>query len=232
MNNFSDMTNTLLEIHDDDTINNIQNDNYKFAKILKDVKKIKDFKNGLEHEQAVKIVLDKHLNSEIDNPLSGNGNSSCNKIIIHCKENNKLKSGEYIYQPCGSQNHPDFLIRLGDEYIQLECKSSKGNKPMYNSGGIHQDSIYIFSSQKNWRNTYFFGEDVNPKKVYDYNKETENIVRKLVKERNDLILEMDENEFKNCIYPRLALEQKGNIDYFNEKSIQREKIVNDYINNL
>ena len=40
---------------------------------------------------------------------------------------------DYTYQPNGTQNYPDYEIPTRWGIINLECKSNKNAKPMYNS---------------------------------------------------------------------------------------------------
>jgi len=97
--------------------------------------------------------------------------------------NCSLSIGCFAYQPCGTQNKPDFLIRVS-EYIllALEAKSSRGTVPMYNSGGIIPDYIYIFSSEYCNKTTLYFGRDI-------INKEQQNIINKLIKDQKKLEIE-------------------------------------------
>ena len=221
----------------DNLIKNFNNINIKsnnnLIQFLKDTKKIKDFTTYKDHENIIKNLLNKTYFTEFKNISKSN---NCDKLIKFLSENNKFHNNQYIHQPCGSQNHPDFLIKINNKYILLECKSSKGNIPMFNSGGIKLNSLYIFSSQKDNRNTYFLGKDINPKIIDDYNKETKLLVHKLIIKRNKEVLQFEENIFGNCIYDRLALQQikgdKKTINYFDEKSIQRENYVIEFINNL
>ena len=50
----------------------------------------------------------------------------------------------YTYQPNGTQNYPDYEIPTRWGIINLECKSNKNAKPMYNSGRPHADGLYVF----------------------------------------------------------------------------------------
>jgi hypothetical protein len=60
---------------------------------------------------------------------------------------NKLYN--YVKHPFGSQNKPDFLININNPFIgkiQLECKSSKTPKPVWNCSLSEKNIIYIFYS--------------------------------------------------------------------------------------
>jgi len=70
---------------------------------------------------------------------------------------------EYISQPNGTQNSPDFYVFHDGERHSIECKSSKNTYPMYNSGLPKEEYIYIFSTAKYNETTLFKGSSVVPK---------------------------------------------------------------------
>ena len=67
---------------------------------------------------------------------------------------------KFIEQPNGSQSFPDFY--LPDQDLNLECKSVKTYKPMWNRGLPRPDALYIISSKKLNRNSIFFGKQILP----------------------------------------------------------------------
>jgi hypothetical protein len=71
-----------------------------------------------------------------------------------------LQNDEYISQPCGTQDSPDFILKYNDKLYFIECKSSKGTKPTYNGGLPKKQYIYIFTSEKYNATTIFKGEDI------------------------------------------------------------------------
>ena len=73
----------------------------------------------------------------------------------------KLKDGEYICQPCGPNNSPDFLVRCDRKVFAIEAKSSKAYSPTYNSGFPKDKYIYVFSNEKLDRTVVYMGSDVN-----------------------------------------------------------------------
>ena len=73
---------------------------------------------------------------------------------------NLLQNCEYISQPCGTQDSPDFIVKYNDKLYFIECKSSKENKPTYNGGLPKKQYIYIFTSEKYNATTIFRGEDI------------------------------------------------------------------------
>lgn len=64
----------------------------------------------------------------------------------------------YQYQPYGSQNFPDFKLINHD--INIECKTSKTGKIVWNSGFPHTNMILIYASSKKNDITFFLGEEI------------------------------------------------------------------------
>lgn len=97
-----------------------------------------------------------------------------------------LEVGEFDYQPCGTQNYPDFLINISNDskYIKHECKSSDGNKPKYNSGSIKHNIIYTFSNKKKNISTFYFGHDIITPEHLELIKKLDLEVKKVTEEYN------------------------------------------------
>ena len=111
-----------------------------FKDILKMPYKSGAYKES-KHETRVKKILIKH------------------KFVERPKKST-LKDGEFIYQPNGNNNNPDFQVKYKGELIDIECKSSEGACPTFNSAKPKENFIYIFSSGKYNATTIFFGGDV------------------------------------------------------------------------
>lgn len=81
------------------------------------------------------------------------------KMIKNHKLNvSNLKGKFFIYQPCGTQHPPDFVIINDGAMIFLELKSNKKNaKITWNSGRPIDNYIYLFSCPKG--NYFFLGQD-------------------------------------------------------------------------
>jgi len=71
-----------------------------------------------------------------------------------------LKEGEYISQPTGKNDSPDFIVKYMGKLYFIECKSSKTTHPTYNGGLPKEEYIYIFTSKVTNRTTIFYGKDV------------------------------------------------------------------------
>lgn len=68
---------------------------------------------------------------------------------------------DYVWQPNGPQQSPDFRVTLPNgRVVDIECKSSKQAYPTYNGGLPKENVIYIFSSKKYDQTTIFFADDV------------------------------------------------------------------------
>ena len=66
----------------------------------------------------------------------------------------------FIPQPCGSQSFPDFIVSDSNGRVHyIECKSSKSDKIVWNSGTPKKGAIYVVSSGKYDRQTLVRGDD-------------------------------------------------------------------------
>jgi len=74
---------------------------------------------------------------------------------------NNIPNNIFIFQPFGSQNTPDFIIKYQNILIPLEAKSSKDTKPSFNGTLPHHNCIYAFTSKKYNKHTLFLGKDVS-----------------------------------------------------------------------
>ena len=82
-----------------------------------------------------------------------------------------IKHGlEYVAQPNGIQNSPDFYVYYNDNRYSIECKSCKEASPVFNSSLPKPDTIYVFSSKKYNATTLFNANDIvspEKRKMYD-----------------------------------------------------------------
>ncbi len=134
----------------------------KLQKFLEEVLRQKHVSNakGL-HEKQVERLLKKHGFKK-----STIGKQKLTKQVIRNTEvAKKIKPCVFISQPCGSQSFPDFLV--SDEagrVFYLECKSSKHDKVLWNSGKPKAAGIYIVSSGKHDAQTIVKGDCFWPEK--------------------------------------------------------------------
>lgn len=141
----------------------------------------------------------------------------------------------YLYQPFGSQNYPDFTIITDvGNLLPIEIKSSKSNKPVWNSNLPKENGLYIFSSYEKKDITFWRGGDILPQDerkalihfFSDIIKPTEEQYKKILKEKYLKSEYKFERGFN--VYTRIAYEQNQTINenaelnYFNTSN--REQI--------
>lgn len=131
-----------------------------------------------------------------------------------------LKDNEYIYQPNGENNSPDFYVKSGKLH-SIECKSTKkGAKPVYNGGLPHDEYIYIFSSGKYDETTIYYGKDILPKDVRKIYDELTTKLKDIVDEFNEKLNNCEENNRGFNYYCRNMYTQAGKAvktNYFTHK---------------
>lgn len=144
-----------------------------------------------------------------------------------------LKNGEYLSQPCGKNDSPDFIVKHNDKLYFLECKSvNGGTKPMYNGGLPKDNYIYILTSNKYKETTVFLGKHVVTKKMrklYDsYLSKIYEIEKQLVSELENL---NKDNPLGISYYVRDMYCHKGKnnkTNYF--KNSERKKFEQEVLN--
>jgi hypothetical protein len=123
---------------------------------------------------------------------------------------------EYEYQPNGSQQSPDFRVKLSNgKTLDIECKSSKQTYPTYNGGLPKKGVVYIFSSSKYNETTIFFADDVvseKKRKLYSQLVEDLNVVLKTY--QDDTEWKNDDRGFDFYVRNMYIQNGKGKKDYF------------------
>ena len=119
---------------------------------------------GIHHEEAIKQILKNHDFVELPKEIitrTLNRNRDM-RWIEQPKLASHIPNGTFISQPFGSQQSPDFIVKVNDVFVLfIEAKSSnKTCKPTYNSGGVHPGFLYIFTSNKTKSTTIFKGDSV------------------------------------------------------------------------
>lgn len=168
-------------------------------------------KGFARHEEAIKYVFEKyHL---ICQPKP----SSCSKKnvenwIIH-PETCPLSVGSFVEQPCGTHESPDFLVRIDEKnVIGVEAKSSKGACPMYNSGGVKNDFLYIFCSKKYNETTLYWGRDIITKDQQETLTELHRLQKEIEERFNKILQEQDNHGRGWSYYTRPMINQSGGSD--------------------
>jgi hypothetical protein len=131
-----------------------------------------------------------------------------------------LQNNTFVFQPYGSQKHPDFIVMENNKEFHLECKTNKSQGfPVFNSGLPPENCIYIFSSGKHNQTTLFTGKSVLTKEKRILYKELDKKYREILKEfRNHPSWEDDRGwDF----FPRKMYNLKGSsekTDFFTHKN--------------
>jgi hypothetical protein len=122
----------------------------------------------------------------------------------------------YLFQPCGTHGNPDFIIKFGPkQIIGLECKSTTDStSPMYNSGGVKQNYIYVFTSKKTGTVLYMGSSIITPEQQLLINELIEE-QRKLQDRYNKKLREIDSNHRGISYYTRPMIIQSGDASYTN-----------------
>jgi len=176
--------------------------------------------NVARHEDALVLVLKKHGFHTGNMPV-GIKRDDALKWIKNPELALNIPNGIFIEQPFGTHNSPDFIIKVSDKVIIfLEAKSVKGTSPMYNSGGISQDFLYVFCSEQTNQTTIYMGSSiisVEQQRIIDEHIQE---ARKRDDELNVKLRELDSNSRGVSYYTRPMINQSGGrsyTDYFVHK---------------
>ena len=189
--------------------------------------------NVARHEDALANVLKKHgfKNGKLPSGIKRDDALKwTKKPELACD----IPDGTFIEQPFGTHASPDFIIKVSDKVIIfLEAKSATGTYPLYNSGGITQEFLYVFCSKKTNQTTIYMGSSMitlEQQRLIDEHIEE---ARKRDEVLNAKLKELDSNHRGVCYYTRPMINQTGGKsykDYFaHEHRIQAEKHVLDWV---
>ena len=205
------------------------------TKIMKEIQNLPYYKNHAaasgavhnfaQHEDAVAAVFDNNglahwVPKTNEKPSSEKVWSWMDHSIKNEKPETELVTPmpdySYISQPCGTHDSPDFLVKLNKNiFLGIECKSADSYFPMYNSGGIKQNLIYVFCSKKVNSTTVYVGKDVlsvEQQKIID---ELISKQRLLEKEYNEKLKAIDVHHRGVSYYTRPMIQQSGGAEYTN-----------------
>lgn len=195
----------------------------KSKKIITDILAMPYYKNYAAASGAVHNISNHE--DALATTLINNGlvqsNVITNKAIVSDWLNNPENAEtmpvmSFISQPCGTHDSPDFLVKLESGVVfGIECKSSDGYCPMYNSGGIKQRLIYVLSSKKKNQTTIYVGRDIMT--IPQQNLINELIQKQKVLEReyNEKLKVIDINHRGINYGTRPAIQQAGGETYTN-----------------
>ena len=187
--------------------------------------------NVAKHEDAVKDILLKHGLKQWT-PYKGFTKEVAWGWINIPALASQMPPMTFISQPCGTHDNPDFLVKMKTNVVfAIECKSSdkKTKKPLYNSGGITQNYIYVYSSQSTNSTTIYMGSAI-------ITEEQQKLINEhILKHRaddavlNEKLKLIDTNHRGVSYYTRPMIGQSGDstcTDYFNHemKSASEENV--------
>ena len=202
-------------------------------KAIEMIRSMKYFKNEAatsgkfhkKHEEAVAAVLIKTGFNKFK-PEKKLKQKEVIDWMSNPKNSPQFPVGSFIEQPLGSNNSPDFLVKISENCIlPVEAKSSAQMYPMYNSGGIKSNYLYVFCSKKPDQTTIFMGEDIittaQNKLIEAHIKK----VRLMDEELNKNLALLDVNKRGVSYYTRPMIQQKGGAKYVNYFTHTNRKIV-------
>ena len=182
--------------------------------------------NISKHEDAVEQVLlnnglEKKSFKALSDRLGFNNRKEFRNFLLEDYFHEKLPDNTFYSQPTGTHDSPDFIFKVNNKVFLLECKSSKDNKPMYNSGLPKKGYVYLFCSEKSNQTTMFLGEDIvndtQRELIEEYNKAQKEIIEKF----NMKLAKTDEQNRGICYFERNMWNQAGGkekADYFTHES--------------
>ena len=164
--------------------------------------------NISKHEDAVKDIFVSHGLSEVVRKVPRATRDDWLSDPTSCD----MENGTFVFQPCGKNDSPDFIVKLNGRAYFIECKSVKGasKAPMYNSGIPKSGYIYVFTAERYNETTIYFGKDVCPPQDYDKFQKLIEDHRKLDEQLNKIFI----NNFGLGHYTRPMVKHVGGTDYF------------------
>ena len=192
--------------------------------------------NISNHEDAVKDIFIKHglVECPVDEKARITVKNGSGRETPHYT--GAVPPCHFVSQPNGKNNSPDFMVRFGCETVyKFECKTTAkaATKPVYNSGGIKKDYIYVYSAAKHNKTTIYVGGDV-------CSMEQQRLIDELIQKQVELEIEynkklnaIDVNKRGVSYYTRPMITQAGKklTNYFTHPDRERcELRVYDFMN--
>jgi len=164
------------------------------------------------HEQYIKTVL---INKGWMHYTPPKSKQNVRRTVESISDD-EMPTMSFIYQPFGSQRSPDFILKDdGGRVEQLEAKSSTMDFPMYNSGGVNPDYLYVFCSKTTDTTTIYRGSDIiTPEQQAVIDAHIED-ARQRDEEVNRKLHEMDINLRGIAYYTRPMIIQAGGKEFKN-----------------
>jgi len=122
---------------------------------------------------------------------------------LHRIEPSSLKTpteNKLVLQPNNTQQAPDVYVAYNLSSICIELKTSKNNKPMYNSGCVEPSTLYLYNNIKTKTFTYAFGSSLIADEILELQKEFKIKIDEVSKEINKKIKELENLHPDDCRY--------------------------------
>ena len=202
----------------------------KIIEVVRDLKAMGYHKNDAasggkdynKHEDAVEEILKSRGFALSEKTKVSQRNRD--EILEHAGKDihNLMADGEYIPQPCGTHNSPDFMVKEAGVIHMLECKSVKGKSksPVYNSGVPKSGFIYIFSAEREGKTTLFLGDDVCGPETKKVICDTKEEIDRILALANKKMGATPDNRAGLTYYDRKMLNHTVNGQHYREVSVE------------
>lgn len=125
-----------------------------------------------------------------------------------------MAKGSFIRQPAGSQSFPDYLIcDFSGNFVVIEAKSGRGPNPVWNDSRPRKDSIYIMSSGKYNKSTFWLGQDWLTQEQDAIFVNLYKIIDEAVKDANKRLKDIDVLNRGFQFYSRKKHQQGGLVEF-------------------
>lgn len=125
-----------------------------------------------------------------------------------------MSPGTFIRQPAGSQSFPDYLIcDFSGKFVVVEAKSGRGPNPVWNDSRPRKDSVYIMSSGKYNKSTFWLGQDWLTAEQDAIFTNLYKIIDKAVKDANKQLKDTDVLKRGFQYYNRKKHQQGGLVEF-------------------
>jgi hypothetical protein len=210
------MCKVFNEIRKPQVLEKIERINSKFSKMpyYKNYSAVSGAVHNISHhEDAVRDIL---ISEGIMECKTVQKKETIHLWIEHPELSTRVPVNSFIYQPCGPNDSPDFIIKLSETFIlAIECKSSNNLVPLYNSGGVKQNYLYVFSSNSTNETVTYMGSDI----ITIKQQELIDAHIKEARERDEILntklREIDTNSRGISYYTRPMIGQSGGKKFTN-----------------
>lgn len=220
-------TNMIKELSRLHVITKLSNLNNKFncMPYYKNYAAVSGFVHNVSnHEDAVRDILISEDLSQIEMKQS---KKTFESWIEKPELSTIMPINTFISQPCGKNDSPDFIIKLSNNFIlPIECKSSTNTIPLYNSGGVKHNYMYIFSSNITNETVTYMGSAI----ITLQQQELIDAHIKEARERDEVLnkklRDLDINKRGISYYTRPMIGQSGGhiyTNYFTHENRLRDK---------